>query len=256
MSAEGIDRIERVVVGVWGEIRTLDDVVDMSTEQRIAFRSDIDLPLLNMVLAADLGMDVARAAEQVVSEFAAYGRTWTWWITPTYRTPALTDVLTRHGLAAQAVLGVERPLSRQDPGPLGPVDFEFATVVGGDPAFVPTLVRAYGIPEETGSLLGHVQRSIHRDTAIHVVAYSDGEPVGTGSGFIVGDCMEIHNVSSTRGDEVREATIAHLISAASERGCGYATGLVDPDELAAYVQAGFEHVCDTTHWTWRPPSAL
>lgn len=177
--AQSIARIEQVILSVWGEIRTLDTVVDVSSDKLIAFRSEMAIPLLNMVLAVHLGNELD-TAERTIAEFTSHNRPWTWWVTPSYESPRLTEFLRSHGLAPQPIHGVERLVTSEGVVGVPRGRPRFEEVPAGDPMFLSTLGRAYGLPEEVRPLLGDVQRAVRQGSSVYVVAFDDDRPVGTG----------------------------------------------------------------------------
>jgi GNAT superfamily N-acetyltransferase len=225
--------------------------------------SEVAHPLFNGVAGARFPVAQAAAlAGEVVGTYAARGRPFLWWTTPSTTSAPLEQVLGHLGLRRADTPGMHLALGSPGAGPAGPgraggvevrpaapgQEQDFARVAlagsGMSPALLPAFAR----------VLQHLDRErVHR-----VLALADDEPVGCGSLWVTGRTGGLYDIAvlpGARGRGVGSAVTAWLAARARELGCTGAVLHASRPGLGVYRRLGFAEVCPVTQHLWVPPAS-
>jgi ribosomal protein S18 acetylase RimI-like enzyme len=230
------------------------DVVDRSAADVQACSSSIPLHLFNGICEARF-QDWAARAREVIGEYVDRGVPWFWWVTPSTTAPELEAALAACGASQSVVPGMHLELAGWSPRVT--TEIETAVVSPAEPISVDTLMTGFGVPEAFREpVLAH-GAVLARTNSMSVLGLVDGEPVGGGLAVLADRTVGLYMIATlegARGRGVGLAVTQRLLAEARDRGATDAVLHTTALGRGVYERVGFEVVCDTAQWAWRPTS--
>ncbi len=227
------------------------------------FTADVDCPLLNGAVGARFpDPQAAEGAGSVVDRLVAHGRGFTWWVTPTTRTPALEQVLRDRGLVASEVIpGMHSDLTTNRN--LEPVDSAISVEAVSTPSRIreatDVMMAGFEMPPDWAAPMAEILGAPPADPAasvVNVIASRDGQPLGGGTVACHHGVAGLYNIAvlpDARGQGAGAEITRALLRIGRAAGCEQAILHASAMGYPVYHRLGFETVCDVQQYSWSPP---